>query len=92
MSPLAQEMTAIWETHLVCRGRRLDGAVLYMRPQKPSSCVISGVARYIKIPSSSKGAAQRPKFCNLSLKMVTAEHKRKTLKWLFHVLVKFPVS
>jgi hypothetical protein len=30
---------------LVCRNRRLIGAVLRMRPEKPRSCVTAGVAR-----------------------------------------------
>jgi hypothetical protein len=39
---------------LICRKRRLNGAVLRMRPEKQRSRVTAGVARYRSLP------AQRP--------------------------------
>jgi hypothetical protein len=66
---------------LVCRKRRLHGAVLWMRPEKPRS--LSQYVWHNKVPSLFKGPerwAYRPKFCNPSPAMVMSPYKRKILK------------
>jgi hypothetical protein len=64
---------------LVCHKRRLNGAVLRMRHEKPRSRVTAGVAR-IKIPPCSKAlsAERRPQFSSLSPAMLTSPY---TCKW-----------
>jgi hypothetical protein len=43
----------------MCRNRRLNEAVLRLRPGKPRLCVTAGVARYLKDPSLLKGPERR---------------------------------
>jgi hypothetical protein len=61
---------------LVCRKRRLNGAVLQMRPEKTEVPCHSRCGT-IKIPPCSKAlsAEQRPKFCSPSPAMVTSPYK-----------------
>jgi hypothetical protein len=56
---------------LLCRKRRLSGAVPRMRPEIPRSRVTAGVT--LKIPPCLKAlsAEHRPKFCNPSPAMVS---------------------
>jgi hypothetical protein len=66
---------------LVCRKRRLNGAVLRIRAEKTKAPYHS---RYgtIKIPPCSKtlSAEHRPKFCSPSPVMVTSPYKWKILE------------
>jgi hypothetical protein len=66
---------------LTCRKRRLNGAVLRMRPEKPKSRVTAGVAS-IKIPPCSMAmtAKHRPKFYSPSPAMVTSPNKWNILE------------
>jgi hypothetical protein len=61
---------------LVCRKRRLNRAVLRMRPEKPRSRVTARCGT-IKIPPCSKAlsAEHKPKFCSPSPAMVTSPYK-----------------
>jgi hypothetical protein len=62
---------------LVCRKRRLNGAVLRMRPEKTEVPCHSRCGT-IKIPPCSKAlsAEHTPKFCSPSLVMVTTLYHR----------------
>jgi hypothetical protein len=62
----------------VCHTRRLNGAVLQMRPEKPRPRVTAGVAQK-KTPPCSKAlsAEHRSKFCSLSPVTVTYPYKWK---------------
>jgi hypothetical protein len=62
---------------LVCRKRRLNGAVLRIRQKKSRSRVT------IKTPPCSKAlnAEHRPKFCSPSPATVTSSYKWKILEW-----------
>ena len=66
---------------LVCRKRRLNGAVIRMRPQKPRSRVTTGVTRQRSLP------AQRPWAPSVSLNFLALH--RQCRRILIHVSEKF---
>jgi hypothetical protein len=58
---------------LVCHKRRLNGAVLRLRPENLGP--MSQQLWHDKNPSLLKGHEHRPKFCSLSPAMVTSPYK-----------------